>query len=379
MILQSKRVWVASLFIEAQIEMEDGKIKGIYPYNENPVDKDYGEDRIVPGFIDIHTHGAYGFDTNDVDPDGLRDWLKRVGEEGVTSLLPTTITQSEEVLSAALGNIRSVVENGYEGATVLGVHFEGPYLDMKFKGAQPEEHIAQASIEQFKKFQSASGNLIKLITLAPEHDVNFALTKHCQATGVVVTAGHSSATFEQATMAVANGVTSMTHVFNGMTPFNHREPGLIGSAFRFHDVFGEVICDGVHSHPTSLNTFYTTKGKDYAIMISDSVRAKNCPRGIYVFGGNDIEIRENGSAYLLKTGSLAGSTLKLNEGLRNLVEKALVPFDAALNSCTLNPAKLLHVDHFKGKLCSGYDADVVVLGDDYRVVSTYARGQKQEF
>lgn len=374
MIIQSKRVWVASQFIEAQIEMEQDKIKGIYPYGEKAVDVDYQDARIVPGFIDIHTHGAYGFDTNDAEEAGLREWLKRIPEEGVTSILPTTVTQSEDVLTAALVNVKHVVDSGNEGAQILGVHFEGPYLDMKYKGAQPEEHIAAAKVEQFERYQNACGHLIKLITLAPEHDVDFALTKHCVKNQVVVTAGHSSATYDQACMAVANGVKSMTHVYNGMTPFNHREPGLIGAAFRFHDVYGEVIADCVHSHPTSLNTFYTTKGKDYPIMVSDSLRAKGCPRGIYSLGGNDFEVRENGSAYLLKTGGLAGSTLRLNVGLRNLVERALIPFDAALNSCTLNPAKLLGVDTHKGKLCAGYDADIVVLSDHYDVIQTYCRG-----
>ncbi len=375
MIIQSEKVWIASQFMPAQIEVEDGKIVGIYAYGEKAVDVDHGVQRIIPGFIDIHTHGAYGFDTNDAEEEGLRMWLKRIPEEGVTSLLPTTVTQSEEVLTNALLNIRKVVEAGYEGAHVVGVHFEGPYLDLKFKGAQPEQHILNSNIEQFKRYQEAANGLIKLITLAPDHDENYELTKYCAQTGVAVSMGHSGATYQQAVLGVANGAKSMTHVYNGMTPFNHREPGLIGTALRLHDTFGEIIVDGNHSHYASVNILYKSKNPGYAITVTDSLRAKGCARGIYNLGGNDFEVRENGSAYLLKSGNLAGSTLRMNAALRNLIENALVPIDIAIDSLTSNPARLLKIDDVKGKIVTGYDADLVVLADDYSVVQTYCRGK----
>ncbi len=178
-------------------------------------------------------------------------------------------------------------------------------------------------------------------------------------------------------MAVANGAKSMTHVFNGMTAFHHRDPGLVGAAMRFRDTYGEVICDGNHSTPAALNDYYTAKGRDYAIMITDALMVKGLPTGTKVlFGGNEIELYPDGSAHLTSTKGLAGSTLKVNEGLKVLVEKALVPFDAALNSCTLNPARLLQIDDRKGKLVTGHDADIVVLNDDYSVEMTYVKGQK---
>ena len=193
----------------------------------------------------------------------------------------------------------------------------------------------------------------------------------------MVSIGHSAATYEQASMAVANGAKSMTHVFNGMTAFHHRDPGLVGAAMRFRDTYGEVICDGNHSTPAALNDYYTAKGRDYAIMITDALMVKGLPTGTKVlFGGNEIELYPDGSAHLTSTKGLAGSTLKVNEGLKVLVEKALVPFDAALNSCTLNPARLLQIDDRKGKLVTGHDADIVVLNDDYSVEMTYVKGQK---
>lgn len=176
MIIQSRKVWFADQFVEAQIEIEDGKIVNIYNYMEKPVDCDYGSNWILPGFIDLHCHGAYGFDTNDAEEEGLRNWVRNIVNEGVTALLPTTITQSEEVLTNALKNVARVVREGYTGAEILGIHFEGPYLDMKYKGAQPEQYIRKPSVEQFKKYQEAADGLIKYITMATEADEDFALT-----------------------------------------------------------------------------------------------------------------------------------------------------------------------------------------------------------
>lgn len=377
MIIQSKRVWVLGHFIEAQLEIENGKIINVLSYGEKPADVDYGEKRIVPGFIDVHTHGAYGFDTNDAEPEGLRNWMKNIPEEGVTGICPTTITQTEEVLTKAVANVAKVVEEGYEGAEILGIHFEGPYLDMKYKGAQPEQCIVKPNVEQFKRYQKAANGLIKIITMATEHDDNFELTKYCAANDVRVSIGHSGATIDEAAMAIANGATSMTHIFNGMTPFHHRNPGLVGAAMRFRDTFGEVICDGNHSTPDALNNLFMAKGRDYTIMITDALMVKGLPVGTKVlFGGNEIELYADGSAHLTSTKGLAGSTLKVNEGLKVLVEKAMVPWDYAINSCTINPARYLGVDDRKGKLVAGYDADIVVLNDDYSVEMTYVRGKK---
>lgn len=375
MIIQSTRVWVLGQFIQAQLEIEDGKISNVLPYGEKDVDKDYGDLRIVPGFIDIHTHGAYGFDTNDAEPEGLRNWMLHIPEEGVTSICPTTITQSEEVLTKAVANVAKVVEEGYDGAEILGIHFEGPYLDQVYKGAQPEQYCVKPDVEQMKRYMKASNNLIKIVTLATEHDEDFKLTHYLDEHGVVVSIGHSSCTFEQAAMGIANGARSMTHVFNGMTKFHHREPGLIGAAMRFRDTYGEVICDGNHSHFAALNDLFTAKGRDYCIMITDALMVKGLPTGTKVkFGGNEIELYPDGSAHLTSTKGLAGSTLRVNNGLRILVEKAMVPFDAALNACTLNPARLLGVDNRKGKLVAGHDADIVVLNDDYSICQTYTKG-----
>lgn len=379
MIIQSKKVWIADQFTPAQLELEDGIIKEIYPYNEKEVTKDYGDLRILPGFIDIHCHGAYGFDTNDANPEGLRKWAKGIVDEGVTSFLATTLTQSEEVLTNAVSNVAKVVEEGYEGAEILGIHFEGPYLNKAHKGAQPEEYCVKPNIEQFKRYQKAAHGLIKYITMAVENDEDYALTKYCSQNNVVVSIGHSNATYEQAVQAYAHGARSMTHVYNAMTPFTHRANGLVGGALRIRNMYGEIICDGNHSTLAALNNFFTSKGPDYSIMITDSLMCKGFPVGTkFDFGGQEVVIYPDGSAHLVEAGNLAGSTLNVNKGLKILIEDALVPVNYAINACTSNPARCLHVDDRKGTIGVGYDADLVVLDRDYEVVQTYCKGIGQK-
>ena len=376
MIIQSKKIWLADQFISGQIEIDKDKIVGIYNYNEKEVDIDYKSNWILPGFIDIHCHGAYGFDTNDANEEGLRHWVKNIVSEGVTALLATTITQSEEVLTNAVKNVATVVNKGYDGAEILGIHFEGPYLDMVYKGAQPEEYIVKPTIEQFKRYQDAAQGLIKYITLATETDEDFALTKYCAENNVVVSIGHSAATYQQAVRAYSYGARSMTHVYNGMTPFNHRANGLVGAAYRIRSMYGEIICDGNHSTINALNNYFISKGPDYPIMVSDALMAKGSPVGSkFIFGGNEIEIYPDGSAHLTATKGLAGSTLKLNQGLKILIEDALVPINTAINSCTINPARCLKIDDHKGAIGVGYDGDLVVLDKDYEVIQTYCKGR----
>ncbi len=376
MVIQSGRVWIDGGFVPAQLVMEDGVIRQLCPPDVHKVDADWGDRRIVSGFIDVHTHGAYGFDTNDAQPAGLRDWVRRIPEEGVTGILPTTVTQMPDVLTAALANVAKVVDEGYEGAEILGVHFEGPYLDMDYKGAQPTEAIAAPSVEQFKRYQAVAKGLIRYITLAPEHDTDFALTHYCRDNGVVVSIGHSAASYEQGLQAVAEGAKSMTHIYNGMTPLHHRKPGLVGLALTQSDLYGEIIADGCHSHLAAAQLFYRCKNADKAIMVTDSLRVKYCPPGgSYQLGGYDIEVGQDGLARLKGTDIIAGSTLPMNRGLQRM-EQAGVPFHKALASCTINPAVCLGLAKRKGSLVAGKDADIVVLEDDYSVAQTYCRGKE---
>ena len=378
MIIQSTRVYIASAFTKAQIEIEGEKIVAIHPYNSKKVDIDYGNKRILPGFYDIHTHGYYGYDTTAGGKDGLKKWIKYLPSEGVCGFCPTTLTNSKKTLLNAVKEVDEVNKEKTEGASILGIHFEGPYLDVAHKGAQPEEYIVKPSVEEFKEYQNACNNLIKIITIAPEHDENFELTKYCASTGVNVSLGHTNADYDTAMLAIANGAKGFTHTYNGMPGLNHRANGVVGAAFRCHDHFAEVICDGNHTTLTALNIFFKEK-MDHGIMITDSLMCKGYPVGSkFDFGGQEVEICPNGSARL--TGgskSLAGSTLKFNEGLRILIEEALVPQEIAIDATSLNPMRYLNMDDHKGRIKALYDADLVVLNDDYSVEQTYCLGKKQ--
>ena len=378
MIIQSKRVYIASAFMPAQVEIKNGKIENIYAYGSKKANKDYGDLRIVPGFYDVHTHGYFGYDATAGGDKGLKRWIKDLPSEGLCGFCPTTLTQSHDTLKKAVANIARVKKTNPKGAEILGIHFEGPYLDVKYKGAQPEEYIVKGTVKEFKEYQKAAEGLIKIITLAPEHDDNFELTKYCAANGVNVSIGHTDANYETAMLAVANGARGFTHTYNGMTPLGHRENGVVGAAFRCHNTYAEAICDGNHSTLAALNILFREKA-DYAVMVTDSLMCKGYPVGsVFDFGGQDVEIYPDGSAHIT-TGrkQLAGSTLKFNEGLKILVEKALVPFEVAINAVSLNPCKYLNIDDHKGYIKTGYDADIVVLNDDYSVKQTYCNGVAQ--
>ena len=378
MIIQSKRVYIATNLIPAQIRIEEGRITGIYRYGQLSVDEDYGDRRIVPGFYDIHTHGYHGYDTTAGGKEGLREWVKYLPSEGVCGFCPTTLTQSHDTLKKAVAEVAEVRKEDPQGAEILGIHFEGPYLDVKYKGAQPEEYIVKGTVEEFKEYQAACDDLIRVITLAPEHDEDFALTKYCAATGVCVSIGHTDTDYDTALLAIANGAKGFTHTYNGMTALGHRENGAVGAAFRFHDTYAECICDGNHSTLAALNIFFREK-QGYGIMVTDSLMCKGYEVGSrFDFGGQDVEIYPDGSAHIC-TGrkQLAGSTLKVNEGLRILIEKALVPFEYAIDAVSVNPMRYLDLADHKGRIKTGFDADLVVLEDDYSIVQTFCKGIPQ--
>ena len=269
MVIQSKKVWLADQFVPAAIEVNDGRITAILPYGTKDVDDDYGDKRIVPGFMDIHCHGAYEFDTNDANEDGCA--TGRAHRLGGRHQLPRYHHHPERG-----GADQRCHQRGQCHGERLrrrrdpGHPLRRPLSRHEVQGAQPDQYIVKPTIEQFEHYQKAARGHIRYVTLATEHDEDFALTRYLTAHGVVVSIGHSGATYEQAVMAYANGARSMTHVYNGMSPFNHRANGLVGAAYRIRTMYGEIICDGCHSTPAALNNYFMSKGPDYAIMISDA-------------------------------------------------------------------------------------------------------------
>jgi len=373
MLLKSKRVWLDGLFHPAIIEIENQKIINILEYSDKDVDYDYGSLRIIPGMIDVHCHGGYGFDTNDATA-GLLDWCQKLPNEGITAFCPTTVTQSEEVLLKALANVAYHYENGYEGSEILGIHLEGPFLDINHKGAQPEQHIIKPSIAQFEKFDMAAKGLIKIVTLAAEKDIDFELSKYCFDKGIRVSLGHSGATYEQALLAFQNGVTGTTHCYNGMSDALHRDPNIPSAVIEIDNCYSELICDGQHVAPSIMKQFIKAKNNNHILMIDDALCTKCCPPGDYELGGQKVEVRENGLCYIKGTDTISGGTMKFNEGLKFLIEELDISWQTVIKMASLNPATYLGVEDRKGKLAYGYDADIVVLNDDYEVNATFLKG-----
>ena len=381
MIIQSENVWTGAFFEPAAIEFEESIIS-LHPHGQKTPDEDYGLQRIVPGFIDIHCHGAYGYDTNSGEPQGMKMWAKKIVHEGVTSFLATTLTDDKQVLLKAVANASKVMSEsspGRDGARILGIHFEGPYLSKKYKGAQPEEYVVKPNVEEFKEYQQAAGGHIRLITLAPEEDTDLLLTKYASENGVVVSLGHTDATYEQGLAAVQAGAKSITHTFNAQTPLKHRGDGIVGLALSTEDLHSELICDCLHVRPEVMRVFFKCKGPRHGVMVSDALLCKGGRVGErFQFGPEVVEIMPDTSAHIAGTDTIAGSTLKLNIGLRNLVERAGVPFESAINACTLNPATLLGMADQIGRLAAGCHSDMVVLTDQYEVADVYVAGVRQK-
>ena len=382
--IRSKRIYINEEIVEATLEIEKDKIINILPYDSKDIDIDYNDSLILPGFIDIHCHGAYGFDTNSANPEGLSNWAKNIIKEGVTGFLATTVTDKKDILKNALKNVANVKEKhhpGIDGADILGIHFEGPYINEEYAGAQPKSAIIKPNLDEFKEYLKDSNNLIKIITIAPEKDNNHELIKYCHDNGIIASIGHTAATFEEASSAIKDGAKSITHTFNAQTAFTHRKNGVVGVALRNSDLYSEIICDTYHVSIDALNIFYKCKDKDHAIMISDALMCKGFEAGYrFSFGGQNVEIYPDGTAHLYEfpDKNLAGSTMKMNEGLRNIIELAKVPLVNAINSCTINPARLLSLDDHLGLIKEGYDADIVVLDNNYSVIDTYCKGIKQK-
>lgn len=373
MILQSKNVLINEEFKEAQIEVVEKTITNIYDYDERKIDIDYGANYITPGFYDVHCHGYKGYDTNDGTREGLLIWAKEIVREGVCGFLPTTITQSKNVLERALKNVSDVKSEKYEGARILGVHFEGPYLDKKHKGAQPEEFCVEPNVEEFKRYVDVSNDNIKIITLACEHDKGFDLIKFCKEKKINVSLGHSGASYECARDAIKNGANSFTHTYNGMSKFNHHTAGLLDASLLSDEAYSEIITDGLHTTIEALKIFFRCKPMDKILLISDALKAKGLSPGTKLeFGGQEITMNENGACTLYGTDTLAGSTLKINEGIKILVNKVGVRLADAIKVASTNPAKYLNLK--KGKLEKNYDADIVILDNDLNVKSTMVEG-----
>ncbi|MGO2787897.1 MAG: N-acetylglucosamine-6-phosphate deacetylase [Enterococcus faecalis] len=378
MIIQSKNVWINEQFQPAQVEVSEQRIVAILPYNEKAVDKEYGANRILPGFIDIHDHGWHGGDANHANHEFIKEWQAYLPEEGITAFLPTTSTTFPKDLEHSFEVIGSFIEEdqGTNGAQILGIHAEGPMISEEFRGSHNPELLVKPSVETFKKWQELAKGHMKLMTLAPENDVENALTTYCHEHDVVISIGHTAATYEQAMAAVEAGAKSFTHTFNGMEDISHRKPTAVVAALDSEETFAEIIADGVHVDYSLVRVLAKLKGKDYLIAVTDSIWAKGCQPGVYPKPEKGIEmVIDEQNVVRLANGKLAGSTNHLNNMVRNLVEKALLPEVIAINSVTKNPARLLNVNESMGEIKLGLLGNFTIIDEKYEVLETLVNGE----
>ncbi len=323
---------------------------------------------IAPGFIDLHIHGYLGCDVTDGSEEGIEQIARGIFKNGVTAFLPTTMTQSYEVLEKAFDATRKVKskqesdERLYsESATVLGVHAEGPFISYGKKGAQNGDFIRPIDSE----FVIKHGDIIKIVTVAPENDEDFKeIRKIKENTNIVISAGHTDADFSTITGAIEAGVTHGTHLFNAMSPLTHRAPGTAGALLFSDKVSCELICDGVHVHPSWFNPVFKLKGEKLNL-ITDCLRAAGLPDGEYELGGQKFTLK--GVECRLSDGVIAGSVLRLNKAVHNL-HKCGVPLHEAVNCASLYPAKTLGIENERGQIKVGALAELVLFDDEMNVI-----------
>lgn len=323
---------------------------------------------ISPGLIDIHIHGNMGEDTMNGTDHAIETMSKSVARHGVTGFLPTTMTMGKSDIYTALETIRRAKARKMEGSQVLGSHVEGPFINEAFKGAQNAKFIA---IPEFSFIKDYS-DVIKVITIAPEKDENFEFIKAVKrSTDILISMGHSKATFDEANVAIDEGVGSVTHLFNAQTGLNHREPGIVGAALT-RDVFTEIIADTIHVNKGLFQFVIHNKGKNKLILITDSMEAGGLEDGEYSLGGQKVIVKDN--AARLENGALAGSVSALNSMVRNFYNNTDLTVVEAINLASLNPATAIHVADKKGSIEIGKDADFALFDDDFNCGMTICTG-----
>lgn len=331
---------------------------------------DYGQRLICPGLIDLHIHGIAGADAMDATEDSLGRIARRCLAHGVTGFLPTTVTASLDDTAHVVETIRRFMERqrrGEAGGTrVLGIHLEGPWIASAYKGAQNGDFIVAPDTDAAARLLDLAGGSVRIVTLAPELPGAAEVIALLRAHGVAVSIGHTGATYEQATRAVALGATHVTHAFNAMTPLHHRAPGVVTAALLDERLYVELIADGFHVHPAAMRLLARAKGRDRLMLITDAMVAAEMPDGDYALGGLPVSVR--GGAARLASGTLAGSTLTLDRAVRNMVTYCGVSLPDAMAMAASTPAEAIGLGARKGRIEPGHDADLVVFERDLQGV-----------
>ena len=329
---------------------------------------------VIPGFIDQHIHGAGGSDVIDGTIDSLKNIACNIAKEGTTAFLATTTTESKEVLEKSLSTVKKYINKKYiEGALVLGVHLEGPFISNEYLGAQLSEYVDKPSIQTFRYYNEVSGNNIKLISLASEVDGALDLVEYLSNKGIVVSNGHSAATYEEVLMAINRGLKCVTHTYNAQKPIHHREIGTVGAAMLCDDLYCESICDGIHVSIPAVKLLCKNKKLDKIILITDSLRGKYLKDGKYFEPCGQVVVVKDGVASL-ENGTIAGSILKMNQAVKNMIEYLGLSFIDAVKLASENPAKNLSIFDKMGSIKEGKFANLLIVDKDVNIYKTIRNG-----
>jgi N-acetylglucosamine-6-phosphate deacetylase len=335
----------------------------------------FPEATLVPAYVDIHIHGCAGHDVMEATPDAFRAIGSYLAGRGVGAYFPTTVTSPREDTMGSLAGlareIRRNAETEYRGATPLGIHLEGPFLSHSKRGVHTDSLLEPPSIELFDRFWQAAEGMICLMTIAPELPGATELIAHATALGVRCSMGHSDARVCEAELAYVAGARSATHTFNAMRALDHREPGLAAYVLDKRSLFAEIICDGIHVDPMMVRLFVKAKDEDHIILVTDGMSATGMPDGIYMLGEMEVEVRDGRCT---SNGTLAGSVLTLDRGVRNLMEFTGASLNTAVAAASRNPSLLMGIEENWGALNVGGRANITVLSSSAEVVQTFLAG-----
>ena len=378
LLLKNAKIVLKDRVIEGDILTADGIIRDIINKKspvkaetlevENSIDLD-GK-YVVPGFIDVHIHGSNGADAMDGTAEALKTISSYIATKGTTKFLATTLTSSKEELINVLKIAADLQNKELDGATIFGVHMEGPYFDIEYKGAQNEKYMKPATEKEIKDYLDVKPGLVKMMSLSPHTEQSIETVKFLKENGVIVSVGHSAAKFNDVMKAVDAGLSHSTHTFNGMRGINHREPGVAGAVLISDKINAEVIFDKVHIHPEIVRLMIKAKGTDKVVCITDAMAATGLPNGDYKLGELDVYVKD-GEARLKSNDSLAGSVLTLDKAFRHVIELGY-PIYEAVKLTSTNAAVEFGLN--AGAIEVGKEADFTILDDSYNVDMTIVNG-----
>lgn len=368
-------VYIEHRFLKKTIKIEDGKITVLPPDTpveaENQIYNAAGK-KVVPGFIDIHTHGAVGVDVNAATAEDYEKICRFAAGNGTTSWLCSILTDTKEQTEWCIDEFKKHQKMEQKGANLLGIHLEGPFLSAEYKGAMPEYLLQKANMPLLKEYQDRAEGNIRYITISPEVEGIVNDIPAMKELGITVAIGHSGADYDTSWRAINNGAECCTHTFNAMKLLHQHFPAIMGAALE-SDIYCEAICDGRHLHPGTVRLLLKVKGLDKVVAITDSIMAAGLPDGRYKLGVNDVVV-EDGDAKLAENGVRAGSTLTQNVALKNLLAFTGKRLEEILPLLSENPARLIKVFDKKGSIEDGKDADIVLLDAENNIADVFVGG-----